>query len=99
MEYECAVVRRGDVTLWPPQTQGGLGSSGNWSTRRAPAVLGSADRAALMLRLVFRLALRQTAGFVGSMLTLMRAALDAPDVHDAHPTVSGVARRTARHPG
>ena len=39
---------------------------------------------ALTLRLVFRLPLRQTEGFVRSILTVMRAGLDAPD----HTTLS-----------
>ena len=39
---------------------------------------------ALTLRLVFRLPLRQTEGFVRSILTVMRADLDAPD----HTTLS-----------
>src|SRR5829696_1744818 len=39
---------------------------------------------ALTLRLVFRLPLRQTEGFVRSILTLMRAGLEAPD----HTTLS-----------
>jgi hypothetical protein len=39
---------------------------------------------ALTLRLVFRLPLRQTEGFVRSLLTVMRAGLDAPD----HTTLS-----------
>ena len=44
---------------------------------------------ALTLRLVFRLPLRQTEGFVRSVLTLMRAGLEAPD----HTTLS---RRSQR---
>src|SRR6188768_3758355 len=44
---------------------------------------------ALTLRLVFRLRLRQTEGFVRSILTVMRAGLDAPD----HTTLS---RRSQR---
>jgi hypothetical protein len=39
---------------------------------------------ALTLRLVFRSSLRQSEGFVRSVLTLMRADLDAPD----HTTLS-----------
>ena len=39
---------------------------------------------ALMLRLVFRLPLRQTEGFLRSVLALMRTDLEAPD----HTTLS-----------
>ena len=64
--------------------QGSWGVSAVRSTGRAAAVLDLAIETALTLRLVFRLPVRQTEGFVRSILTVMRAGLDAPD----HMTLS-----------
>ena len=83
--YERALVRRGDVTLW-------LSPGARAAWRAAPSGLpGGQQRfsdvaieTALTLRLLFRLPLRQTEGFVRSILTVMRAGLDAPD----HTTLS-----------
>ncbi|MBA2354252.1 MAG: transposase, partial [Acidobacteria bacterium] len=52
---------------------------------------------ALTLRLVFHLPLRHTEGFVRSILTVMRAGLDAPD-HDALAEKSGAGCRVAGRP-
>ena len=64
--------------------QGGVASAAVRPTGWAAAVLRSAIETALMLRLVFHLPLRQTEGFVRSILTMMRVGLDAPD----HTTLS-----------
>jgi hypothetical protein len=83
--YERALVRRGDVTLWLS-----LGARAVWAARRSgrpggqPRFSDLAIQTALTLRLVFRLPLRQTEGFVRSILTVMRAGLDTPD----HTTLS-----------
>jgi len=61
-----------------------VGSAAVRPTWRAAAVLRSGHRNRLTLRLVFRLPLRQTEGFVRSVLSVMRAGLDAPD----HTTLS-----------
>ena len=53
---------------------------GNWPEYEQALV----RRGALMLRLVFRLPLRQTEGFLRSVLALMRTDLEAPD----HTTLS-----------
>ena len=78
--YERALVRRGDVTLWlsadamdgwtpPPSGQpGGPRKFSDLSIETA-----------LTLRLVFRLPLRQTEGFLRSVLALMRTDPEAPD--------------------
>ncbi len=79
-EYERALVQRGDVTLWlsadataawKPSPSGRPGGQQRFSDL--------AIETALSLRLVFRLPLRQTEGFLRSVLALMRANLDAPD--------------------
>ena len=88
--YERALVQRGDVTLWlsadatdawrpaPSGRQGGQ-----------PRFSDLAIETALTLRLVFRLPLRQTEGFLRSILALLRTELDTPD----HTTLS---RRSQR---
>ncbi len=83
--YDKALRDRGDITLWisheaidawtPPQT----------GTRGAQPVYSDiAIETALMFRLLFHLALRQTEGFLGSVLRLMGVDLPCPD----HTTLS-----------
>ena len=79
-EYEQSLRDRGDITLWisqdaidawtPPQT-GKRGAQ--------PVYSDVAIETALSLRLLFHLPLRQTEGFLGSVLTLMDLALPCPD--------------------
>src|ERR671916_2289308 len=74
-EYDQALRNRGDITLWisqdaidawtPPQT-GKRGAQ--------PVYSDVAIETALSLRLLFRLPLRQTEGFLGSVLRLMDLA-------------------------
>jgi hypothetical protein len=87
-EYDRALVQRGHITLWISD-----GAVETWS----PAPSGKrggqrkfsdhAIETALTLRLVFKLPLRQTEGFLRSILFLMAIDLEAPD----HTTLS---RRT-----
>ena len=84
-EYDRALVRRGDVTLWlsqealdawrPPPT----GRPGGPRTFSDVSI-----ETALTLRLVFSLPLRQTEGFLRSILVLLDVDLPAPD----HTTLS-----------
>ena len=84
-EYERALVHRGDLTLW-------LSADAMDAWRPAPTgrpggpkkFSDHAIETALTLRLVFQLPLRQTEGFLRSVLALTRADLDAPD----HTTLS-----------
>jgi hypothetical protein len=79
-EYEKALRDRGDITLWisqeaidawtPPQT-GKRGAQ--------PVYSEAAIETALTFRLLFHLALRQTEGFLGSILRLMGMDLPCPD--------------------
>jgi hypothetical protein len=83
--YEQALRDRGDITLWlsqdtidawtPPQT-GKRGAQ--------PVYADLAIETALTLRLLFHLPLRQTEGFLGSLLQLMDVRLPCPD----HTTLS-----------
>ena len=83
--YERALVRRGDVTLW-------LSADAMDGWKPAPSGQPGGPRkfsdlsieTALTLRLVFRLPLRQTEGFLRSILAVMGTDLEAPD----HTTLS-----------
>ena len=80
-KYERGLRSRGDVTIWlsqeaiaawtPPQN----GRRGGQRRYSQLAIL-----TALTLRLVFRLPLRQTEGFLESLLSLMGLDLQAPDL-------------------
>jgi hypothetical protein len=90
-EYDQALRDRGDITLWisheaidawtPPQT-GKRGAQ--------PVYSDLAIETALTLRLLFRLPLRQTEGFLGSLLRLMDATGVIP-MTEPH-------KRANRHP-
>jgi hypothetical protein len=84
-EYDRALVQRGDITLWisedaivswKPAPTGRRGAQKKFSDH--------AIEAALTLRLVFNLPLRQAEGFLRSILALMDVDLEAPD----HTTLS-----------
>ncbi len=84
-EYERGLKARGDVTIWfsdevvaawTPPASGLRGGQRQYSNL---AILTS-----LTLRLAFHLPLRQTAGFVRSLLRVMGLDLKAPD----HSTLS-----------
>ncbi len=84
-EYDRALVQRGEITLWmsedaiedwKPAASGGRGGQRKFSDH--------AIETALMLRLVFKLPLRQAEGFLRSILRLMDIDLEAPD----HTTLS-----------
>ena len=84
-EYERGLRSRGDITIWlsedaiaawiPPKN-GLRGGQRRYSNL--------AIRTALTLRVVFGLPLRQTEGFLDSLLSLMSRDLKAPD----HTTLS-----------
>lgn len=78
--YDRALARRGDITVWiSPEAVAG------W---RAPAgrraFSDAAITAALLVRAVLRLALRQAEGLIGSLFRLLDVALPVPD----HTTLS-----------
>ncbi len=84
-DYDRALVQRGNITLW-------ISDEAINSWKPAPTGLRGGQRkfsdhaieTALTLRLVFNLPLRQTEGFLRSLLSLMGLDLDAPD----HTTLS-----------
>jgi hypothetical protein len=81
-----ALVRRGDLTLWISARRGRHGGSRHPRAERGaqPRFSDLAIETALTLRLIFNLPLRQTEGFVRSILSLLDWDLDAPD----HTTLS-----------
>ena len=84
-EYEKSLRNRGDITVWfsqeaieawTPQKNGKRGGQ--------PVYSNIAIETSLSLRLIFQLPLRQTEGFLGSLLRLMCLDLPCPD----HTTLS-----------
>jgi IS5 family transposase len=84
-DYDQSLVNRGDITLWIsaeaidawiPSSSGRRGGQRKFSDH--------AIETALALRLVFQLPLRQTEGFLRSVLAMMGVDVDAPD----HTTLS-----------
>ncbi len=84
-EYEKGLRDRGDVTIWfSEEATKAWTPTGNGKRGGQQQYSDLAIETALTLRLVFHLALRQTEGFVGSLLKLMDLDLTAPD----HTTLS-----------
>ena len=84
-EYDTSLRARGDITLWLSQDAIEAWTPPQTGKRGAPP--GYADVAietALSLRVLFRLPLRQTEGFLHAILTLMDVTLPCPD----HTTLS-----------
>src|SRR3954465_5929273 len=80
--YEAGLRRRGSLTLWIEDT-----ALACWQTTGPGGQARYTDAAiqtSLMLRMAFKLALRQTEGLMTSVFTLMDLTLSAPD----HSTVS-----------
>ena len=78
--YERSLIKRGDFTLWLSEDaiQSWHGDSNNHLGR--PQVYSDlAIETALSLRLLFKLPLRQTEGFLRSLFSLMKVDLSVPD--------------------
>ena len=83
--YDRALVRRGDVTVWvSPEAIATWEPAGVGVRGGQRKYSGLAIETALTLRLVFHLPLRQTEGFLQSLLGMMRIERSAPD----HTTLS-----------
>ena len=78
--YERSLVRRGDFTLWLSESaiQSWYGDS-NGLVGRPQIYSELAIETALSLRLIFKLPLRQTEGFLRSLFSLMKVDLSVPD--------------------
>jgi hypothetical protein len=84
-KYDRAVRDRGDITLWISQEAIEAWTAPKTGKRGAqPVYADIAIATTLTLRLLFHLPLRQTEGFLHSVLTLMGWPLPCPD----HTTLS-----------
>jgi Transposase DDE domain len=84
-EYDKALRDRGDIVLWISQDAIDAWTPPQTGKRGAQLVYADvAIETALAFRLLFHLALRQTEGFLGSILRLMGVDLPCPD----HTTLS-----------
>jgi hypothetical protein len=79
-EYNESLRRRGDLTVWVSDDVAKVWTSPRRKTRGGQAVYSDlAIEICLTLRVVFRLALRQTQGFMRSIANLMGLDLVVPD--------------------
>jgi hypothetical protein len=84
-EYDTALRQRGSLTVWFSEEAIAAWRAEPRTTRGGqPHYSALATRTALTLRVVFRLALRQTEGLIGSILKLLSLDLAVPD----HSTLS-----------
>ena len=84
-EYDAALRQRGSLTVWFTEEAIAAWRAAPRTTRGGqPHYSALAIRTALTLRAVFRLALRQTEGLIGSILRLLGLDLAVPD----HSTLS-----------
>ncbi len=84
-DYDRALCRRGDLRLWISEA-----AIEKWRVRSGRGIYSDlAIEMALTVRLVFGLGLRQTEGFLGSVMGLLDLALPVPD----HTTLSRRGRR------
>jgi hypothetical protein len=91
-EYDAALRRRGSLTVWFSEEAIAAWCAEPRTTRGGqPRYSALAIATALTLRTVFRLALRQTQGLIGSVIHLLGLDLAVPD----HSTLSRRAERLA----
>src|SRR3954454_21809691 len=84
-EYDAALRARGSLTVWfTPEAVAAWRAEPRTTRGGQPSYSDLAIATALTLRAVFRLALRQTEGLIGSVLQLLGLDLPVPD----HSTLS-----------
>jgi Transposase DDE domain len=84
-EYDAALRARGSLTVWfTPEAVAAWRAEPRTGRGGQPSYSALAIATALTLRAVFRLALRQTEGLIGSILALLGLDLAVPD----HSTIS-----------
>jgi Transposase DDE domain len=84
-EYDAALRQRGSLTIWfSEEAIAGWQAEPRTTPGGQPSYSALAIATALTLRAVFRLALRQTEGLIGSLLQLLGLGLSVPD----HSTLS-----------
>ena len=88
-EYDAGLRARGSLTVWfTPEAVEAWRAEPRTGRGGQPAYSDLATAPALTLRAVFRLALRQAEGLIGSILLLLGLALPVPD----HSTLMWTAR-------
>lgn len=88
-EYDAALRQRGSLTVWVSnEAIAGWQAAPHTTPGGKPSYSDLAIMTGLMLRAVFRLALRQTEGLIGSVLQLLGLDLPVPD----HSTLARRAR-------
>jgi hypothetical protein len=86
--YDQSLRDRGDITVWISQDTIDAWTPPQTGTRGAqPLYSDVAIETALTLRLLFRLPLRQTEGFLHAILTLMDLTLPARIIRRCHVTM------------
>jgi hypothetical protein len=81
-EYDASLRQRGSLTVWFTEEAIAAWRAEPRTTRGSQAHYSAlAIRTALTLRAVFRLALRQTEGLIGSVFQLLGLNLAVPDRH------------------
>ena len=84
-DYERGLKSRGDITLWISDEAIDQWDQNEYKGRGRPNKYSSlAIETVLFIRLLFKLPLRQTEGFISSLFQLMNLDLDVPD----HSTLS-----------
>ena len=84
-EYDEALVKRGDITLWISEDAIEAWTPARSGKRGAPRKYSDmAIETALTLRLVYGFPLLQAEGYLRSLLNILGRNLDAPD----HTTIS-----------
>ena len=79
-EYDAALRARGSLTVWfTPEAVAAWAAAPRTTRGGQPSYSDLAITTALTLRAVFRLALRQTEGLIGSVLQLLGLDLPVPD--------------------
>jgi hypothetical protein len=90
--YDAALRQRGSLTVWfTPEAIEGWRAAPRTTPGGQPCYSSLAILTALTVRAVFRLALRQTEGLIGSIIHLLGLALAVPD----HSTLSRRAKTLA----
>jgi hypothetical protein len=94
-EYNRALVRRGQLTLWfDVRAVGAWRDTARSSGPGRPKIYADAAiECALVLKSVFHLSLRATQGFLGSVVTLLRLELPVPDYSTMSRRQAGLAIR------
>ena len=89
-EYDVCLRNRGSLTIWfTPDAIAGWKAQPRTTPGGQRHYSNLAIETALTLRAVFRLALRQSAGLIGSIMRMLEIDLPVPDVEPAGVWIAG----------